>query len=71
MAKYQDLNKEMLRMMTITERFNYIAYKKRMAMELKKDPRTKQWVDEDNNEWDRWNDGSDNSSGDGEDSNEY
>ena len=35
------------------------------------DPRTKEWVDEDNNEWDGWNDGSDNSSDGEDDSNEY
>ena len=36
-----------------------------------KDPKTKPWIDEDNNEWDRWSDGDDNSSDDREDSNEY
>ena len=77
MPKYNQLDKDMLRMMTITERFNYINYLKQMQMEIntkkltEEDPRTKEWVDEDNNEWDGWNDGSDNSSDDGEDSNEY
>lgn len=77
MPKYNQLDKDMLRMMTITERFNYINALKQMQMEIntkkltEEDPRTKEWVDEDNNEWDGWNDGSDNSSDDGEDSNEY
>tara|TARA_R100001163_G_scaffold65559_2_gene63267 strand:+ start:25 stop:258 length:234 start_codon:yes stop_codon:yes gene_type:complete len=77
MPKYNQLDKDMLRMMTVTERFNYINYLKQMQMEIntkkltEEDPRTKEWVDEDNNEWDGWNDGSDNSSDDGEDSNEY
>ena len=77
MPKYNQLDKDMLRMMTITERFNYINYLKQMQMEIntkkltEEDPRTKEWVYEDNNEWDGWNDGSDNSSDDGEDSNEY
>ena len=77
MPKYSELDKDMLRMMNVTERFNYINYLKQMQMEIntkkltEKDPKTKQWVDEDNNEWDRWSDGNDNSSGDGEDSNEY
>ena len=77
MPKYNQLDKDMLRMMTITERFNYINYLKQMQMEIntkkltEEDPRTKEWVDEDNDEWDGWNDGSDNSSDDGEDSNEY
>jgi hypothetical protein len=77
MPKYNQLDKDMLRMMTITERFNYINYLKQMQMEIntkkltEEDPKTKEWVDEDNNEWDGWNDGSDNSSDDGEDSNEY
>ena len=77
MPKYNQLDKDMLRMMTVTERFNYINYLKQMQMKIntkkltEEDPRTKEWVDEDNNEWDGWNDGSDNSSDDGEDSNEY
>jgi len=77
MPKYNQLDKDMLRMMTITERFNYINALKQMQMEIntkkltEEDPRTKEWIDEDNNEWDGWNDGSDNSSDDGEDSNEY
>ena len=77
MPKYNQLDKDMLRMMTITERFNYINYLKQMQMEIntkkltEEDPRTKEWVDEDNDEWDGWNDGSDNSSDDGEDANEY
>jgi len=77
MPKYNQLDKDMLRMMTVTERFNYINNLKQIQMEanMKKlteeDPRTKPWIDEDNNEWDGWSDGGDNSSDDGEDSNEY
>jgi hypothetical protein len=77
MPKYNQLDKDMLRMMTITERFNYINYLKQMQMEIntkkltEEDPKTKEWVDEDNNEWDGWNDGSDNSSDGEDDSNEY
>ena len=77
MPKYNQLDKDMLRMMTITERFNYINYLKQMQMEIntkkltEEDPRTKEWVDEDNNEWDGWNDGSDDSSDGEDDSNEY
>ena len=77
MPKYNQLDKDMLRMMTITERFNYINYLKQMQMEIntkkltEEDPRTKEWVDEDDNEWDGWNDGSDNSSDGEDDSNEY
>ena len=77
MPKYSELDKDMLHMMNVTERFNYINALKQMTMEAnmkklaEKDPKTKQWIDEDNNEWDGWNDGSDNSSDDGEDSNEY
>tara|TARA_B100000927_G_C16413205_1_gene448133 strand:+ start:378 stop:611 length:234 start_codon:yes stop_codon:yes gene_type:complete len=77
MPKYSELDKDMLRMMSVTERFNYINALKQMTMEAnmkkltEKDPKTKPWVDEDNNDWDRWSDGDDNSSDDGEDSNEY
>ena len=71
MPKYNQLDKDMLRMMTVTERFNYIAAKKKMILDSKTDPRTKEWVDEDNNDWDGWSDGGNNSSDDGEDSNEY
>ena len=46
MAK--QLDKDMLRMMTITERFNYIAAKKQMQMIINKDPNDKDdWVDRD------------------------
>ena len=77
MPKYNQLDKDMLRMMTITERFNYINYLKQMQMEIntkkltEEDPKTKEWADEDNNEWDGWNDGSDDSSDGEDDSNEY
>jgi len=77
MPKYNQLDKDMLRMMTVTERFNYINNLKQIQMEAnmksltEEDPRTKPWVDEDNDEWDGWSDGSDKSSDDGEDSNEY
>tara|TARA_Y100001938_G_C7941748_1_gene354660 strand:+ start:104 stop:313 length:210 start_codon:yes stop_codon:yes gene_type:complete len=69
MAK--QLDKEMLRMMTITERFNYIAAKKQMQFTLDKDH--KPWIDRDD-------DGGYDSSSDGrdkrgeelsDDSNEY
>ena len=73
MAK--QLDKDMLRMMTITERFNYIAAKKRMEMSIDKNQNTNQedWVDRDD-------DGGYDSSSDGkrkrgsesyDDSNEY
>ncbi len=73
MAK--QLDKDMMRMMTITERFNYIAAKKRMEMSIDKNQSTNQedWVDRDD-------DGGYDSSSDGgnkrvdnsyDDSNEY
>ena len=70
----KQLDKDMLRMMTITERFNYIAAKKQMQMIINKDPNDKDdWVDRDD-------DGGYDSSSDGsrkrgsesyDDSNEY
>ncbi len=72
MAK--QLDKDMLRMMTITERFNYIAAKKQMQMTIDKNQ-------EDQTDWvDRDDDGGYDSSSDGkrkrgsesyDDSNEY
>jgi len=64
-------------MMTVTERFNYINNLKQMQMKAnmqsltEDDPKTKPWIDRDNNDWDGWNDGSDDSSDGEDDSNEY
>ena len=77
MPKYNQLDKDMLRMMTVTERFNYINNLKQMQMKAnmqsltEDDPKTKPWIDRDNNDWDGWNDGSDDSSDGEDDSNEY
>jgi hypothetical protein len=51
MPKYKDLDKDMLRMMTITERFNYMNQLKQI-MVMGKDPNEKEpnqteWVDRD------------------------
>ncbi len=72
----KQLDKDMLRMMTITERFNYIAAKKKMEIDISKSQAEpidqNDWVDRDDNEWDSSSDGQD--KGDIEshdDSNEY
>tara|TARA_R100000995_G_scaffold43723_1_gene20459 strand:+ start:250 stop:471 length:222 start_codon:yes stop_codon:yes gene_type:complete len=73
MAK--QLDKDMLRMMTITERFNYIAAKKRMEMSIDKNQNTNQedWVDrDDDGGYDSSSDGKRNSGDNSyDDSNEY
>jgi len=72
MAK--QLDKEMLRMMTITERFNYIAAKKQMQMIINKDPNDKDdWVDSDDDSgYDSASDGGNKRVSDSyDDSNEY
>ena len=73
MAK--QLDKDMLRMMTITERFNYIAAKKRMEMSIDKTQNTNQedWVDrDDDGGYDSSSDGKKNGGDNSyDDSNEY
>ncbi len=72
MAK--QLDKDMLRMMTITERFNYIAAKKQMEMIINKDPNDKDdWVDRDDDSgYDSSSDGKKNGGDESyDDSNEY
>tara|TARA_Y100000361_G_scaffold149594_1_gene164065 strand:- start:383 stop:601 length:219 start_codon:yes stop_codon:yes gene_type:complete len=72
MAK--QLDKDMLRMMTITERFNYIAAKKQMQMIINKDPNDKDdWVDRDDDSgYDSSSDGKKNGGDESyDDSNEY
>ena len=72
MAK--QLDKDMLRMMTITERFNYIAAKKQMQMIINKDPNDKDdWVDRDDDSgYDSSSDGKSNGGRNTvDDSNEY
>ena len=73
MAK--QLNKDMMRMMTMTERFNYIAAKKRMEMSIDKNQNTNQedWVDrDDNGGYDSSSDGKKNGGDNSyDDSNEY
>ena len=79
MAK--QLDKDMMRMMSVTERFNYMNDLKKMKFNVDKiksnqEPiieNTDEWVDRDESEWDSSSDGyskrGGNSSGD--DSNEY
>ena len=61
-------------MMTMTERFNYIAAKKRMEMSISKSQTNNQddWVDRDESEWDSSSDGGNKRVDDSyDDSNEY
>mgnify|MGYP003154688662 CR=1 FL=1 len=69
MAK--QLEKDMLRMMSITERFNYIAAKKQIQASIDKDPEP--WVDKDDDGgYDYSSDGRDKcGSNTVDDSNEY
>ena len=71
MAK--QLDKDMLRMMTITERFNYIAAKKKMQMTIDKNQADQSdWVDRDESDWDSSSDGSKKRGDESyDDSNEY
>ena len=65
MPKFKDLDKNMLSMMTITERFNYMNQLKKM-MVMGKDPNEKEpnqtdWVDrDDDGGYDTTSDGKDN-----------
>ena len=68
----KQLDKDMLRMMTITERFNYLKNLKQMKMNL--DPKQEEWVDRDNaGGYDDSSDGKDelDNGYDYDDSNEY
>jgi hypothetical protein len=81
----KQLDKDMMKMMSVTERFKYIADKKAMANSISQskeaslEEQTKhsnwgdEWVDRDESEWDSSSDGrskrGEDSSGD--DSNEY
>ena len=70
----KQLDKDMMRMRTMTERFNYIAAKKRMEMSISKSQTTNQddWVDRDESDWDSSSDGSDRRGDNSyDDSNEY
>ena len=71
MAK--QLDKDMLRMMSITERFNYIAAKKQMQMTIDKNQADQSdWVDRDESDWDSSSDGSKKRGDESyDDSNEY
>ena len=74
----KQLDKDMMRMMTVTERFKYINDKKKMQLDpniapndLK--PEAEPWIDRERSDYDDFSDGKD---GDGEescddDSNEY
>ena len=55
----KQLDKDMMRMMTMTERFNYMAAKKRMEMNISKSQTNNQddWVDRDESDWDSSSDG--------------
>jgi len=70
----KQLDKDMMRFMTMTERFNYMAAKKRIEVSISKSQTNNQddWVDRDESDWDSSSDGSD-SRGDEsyDDSNEY
>ncbi len=71
----KQLDKDMLRMMTITERFNYLNNLKQMQMNMNKDPKPKgeEWVDrDDDGGYDSSSDSRDeNDNGYYDDSNEY
>ncbi len=70
----KQLDKDMMRMMTMTERFNYIAAKKRMEASISKSQINNQddWVDRDESEWDSSSDGRRKRGDDSyDDSNEY
>jgi len=73
----KELDKKMLKMMTITERFNYINNLKEIKMNIsqaraEKDPKDKPWVDEENSDYDSFSDGSESdNNGWEDDSNEY
>ena len=56
MAK--QLDKEMLRLMTITERFNYIAAKKQMQMTINQSSKSKRGYSDDSNSSDGGKDSS-------------
>ncbi len=71
----KQLDKDILRMMTITERFNYLNNLKQMQMSMNKDPKPKneEWVDrDDDGGYDSSSDSRDeNDNGYYDDSNEY
>lgn len=73
----KELDKKMLKMMTITERFNYINNLKKIKMNIsqaraEKDPKDKPWIDEENSDYDSFSDGSESdNNGWEDDSNEY
>ena len=85
MAK--QLDKEMLSMMTITERFDYISAKKQMQATIDKNTKSENgtckysglpstesysWIDEENSDYDSFSDGKDKRGKNTvEDSNEY
>ncbi len=73
----KNLNKEMLEMMTVTERFNYLNNLKKIKMNIsqakaEKDPKDKPWIDEEDSDYDSFSDGEDSGRGeDYDDANEY
>jgi len=70
----KQLDKDMMRMMTMTERFNYIAAKKRMEMNISKSQTNNQddWIDRDESDYDSSSDGSSKRGSESyDDSNEY
>ena len=71
----KQLDKDMMKMMSITERFNYIAAKKKMMLDIsssKHDPKDDTWVDEEDSDYDNFSDGEDSRrGGDYDDANEY
>ena len=69
----KQLDKDMMKMMSITERFNYIAAKKKMMLDIsssKPDPKDEPWVDNEDDDDDYSSDRDSGSDG-ADDSNEY
>ena len=81
----KQLDKDMMKMMSVTERFKYIADKKAMANSISQSKEASleeqakhsnwggEWVDRDESEWDSSSDGRSKrgSTSNGDDSNEY
>ena len=81
----KQLDKDMMKMMSVTERFKYIADKKAMANSISQSKEASleeqakhsnwgdEWIDRDESEWDSSSDGRSKrgSTSNGDDSNEY
>lgn len=72
----KQLDKDMMKMMSITERFNYIAAKKKIMLDIsssKPDPKDEPWVDneDDDDDYSSRDDEDSRRGGDYDDANEY